>query len=245
MNTPSSLHHVHWNVNSSPVYYAGMADDQALEEGLPTHGTPRGQATKMRIIAAAADLFFRQGVAGTSIPDVQVAAGVSSSQIYHHFGDKLGLVRAVAAHQIDVTLDRQRPLFDRMDSIAALEEWRDWAISLQRERECEGGCEIGSLASELNETEPTVREDLAGGYRRWQAAIRIGLETMKERGDLRSEADPEVLAMALLTALQGGLLMAQTLRDTGPLKAAMDAVIAHVRSFATASSRPRKSTARR
>ncbi|MET9914972.1 hypothetical protein ABZZ74_51435 [Streptomyces sp. NPDC006476] len=55
---------------------------------------------------------------------------------------------------------------------------------------------------------------------------------MRERGDLRSEADLDELSMALLTALQGGSLRSQTLRTAEPLRASMNAALAYVRSFA-------------
>ena len=47
--------------------------------------TRKGQATRDRIVAAAAALMYQQGVAGTSTEDLQAAAGVSASQIYHYF----------------------------------------------------------------------------------------------------------------------------------------------------------------
>ena len=59
--------------------------------------TRKGQATRDRIVEAAAGLMFRQGVAGTTTEQVQAAAGVSASQIFHYFGDKRALVRAVIA----------------------------------------------------------------------------------------------------------------------------------------------------
>src|SRR3954470_23015221 len=66
--------------------------------------TAKGQATKARIVAAAADLVFKQGVAGTSIEDVRKAAGVSGSQMTHYFEDKKALIRAVVTHQADTIL---------------------------------------------------------------------------------------------------------------------------------------------
>jgi TetR/AcrR family transcriptional repressor of nem operon len=63
--------------------------------------TPKGRATRERIVTTAADLISRQGVTGTSIGDVRKAAGVSGSQMTHCFRDKRGLVRAVIAMQAD------------------------------------------------------------------------------------------------------------------------------------------------
>ncbi|MGQ4444728.1 TetR/AcrR family transcriptional regulator, partial [Streptomyces violaceoruber] len=42
-------------------------------------------------------------------------------------------------------------------------------------------------------------------------------------------ADPDRLALALLTALQGGLLMTQTRRDTIALEAVLNTMIDHIR----------------
>jgi TetR/AcrR family transcriptional repressor of nem operon len=150
--------------------------------------TGRGLGTRARIVAAAAELMFRQGVAGTSIPDVRQTAKVSTSQVYHYFGDKQGLVRAAIDHQIEATLDHQRPLLDSLDSFEALEAWRDGAIALH---------------------------------------------AMRDRGELRSDTDVDSLAVSLLAAVQGGLLLTQVRRSTEPFYAAVTSAIEYVRTFAT------------
>ncbi|GIF25525.1 hypothetical protein BJ973_003802 [Actinoplanes tereljensis] len=55
---------------------------------------------------------------------------------------------------------------------------------------------------------------------------------MRDRGELRADADLDELSLALLTALQGGTLLSQTWRDTRPLRAALNAALAYVWSFA-------------
>ena len=195
--------------------------------------TRKGRATRDRIVAAAADLVFVRGVAGTSTDDVRAAAGVSSSQLYHYFADKRALVRAVIAHQTERILDAQQPLLGRLDSIEALRAWRDLLVELQRQRSCEGGCPIGSLGSELSELDPDARTDLAAGFGRWETAIREGLHAMKDRGDLQEGADPDQLALATLAALQGGLLLTKVRRDTAALEAGLDSMIAHIASLTT------------
>ncbi|HEY2833076.1 MAG TPA: TetR/AcrR family transcriptional regulator [Sporichthyaceae bacterium] len=192
--------------------------------------TERGRATRARIIQAAADLMFSQGVAGTSIPDVLAAAGVSASQLYHYFEDKHALVRAVIAHQSDLALDIQAQF--PLDSIAALEAWRDAILALQTARKCKGGCVIGSLASELADSDPEARADLAAGMARWERAIHEGLTAMQQRGELRADANPAQLALFVLAALQGGLLLTQVHEDPTPVRVALDGAIAHVTSFA-------------
>ena len=196
--------------------------------------TAKGLATRTRIIAAAAELVFAHGVARTGIEDVQQRAGVSASQMYHYFADKNDLIRAVIAHQTDGILAAQRPVLDELDSFAALERWRDLLVDMQEKRHCIGGCPIGSIAAEIADDDPHARADLAAGFERWEEPIRAGLARMRDRGDLRPDTDTDTLALALLTALQGGLLLAQTRRNTASLRAGLDTVLAYVRTHAAA-----------
>ncbi len=189
----------------------------------PRRLTRKGQETRRRIVDAAADLIFEQGVAHTTIEDVRAAADVSSSQLYHYFDDKPALVRAVIDHQADTIVDGQET-FD-LSSLDGLRAWRDWVIEHQRELNCSGGCPIGSLGSELAATDPEARAQVARAFKRWEAAIQSGLREMHLRGRLTPDTDPDTLALALLAALQGGLLLTQIQRDTKPLEAALDSIL--------------------
>lgn len=196
--------------------------------------TRKGQATRDRIVAAAAVLMHERGVAGTSTEDVQVAAGVSASQIYHYFGDKRSLTRAVIEYWSEAILGFQEPLLAGLDDFDALRSWAEVIVEVQRSKGYRGGCPLGSLASELVESDSAAREDIVASYHRWQDAIRGGLTAMKDRGELAAAADVDKLATALLTALQGGLLLTKALRDGEPLETALTTMIDHIASFAPA-----------
>lgn len=55
---------------------------------------------------------------------------------------------------------------------------------------------------------------------------------MHARGELPTDADPDQLALALLAAVQWGLLLTKVRRSTEPLEAALDAMIAYLESLA-------------
>ncbi len=185
--------------------------------------TRKGQETRQRIVDAAAGLIFRQGVAHTTIEDVRAAADVSSSQLYHYFDDKPALVRAVVDHQADTMIGGQET-FD-FSTLEGLRAWRDFLVTAQREHGCIGGCPIGSLGGQLAETDPDARAHVAEGFKRWEVEIQGGLREMQARGELTPDTDSDTVALALLAALQGGLLLTQVKRDTKPLEAALDAMI--------------------
>jgi AcrR family transcriptional regulator len=206
-----------------------MGADEGLERL-----TPKGRASRERIVAAAAGLMFRQGVAGTSIDDVRKATGVSGSQMTHYFRDKRSLVRAVVAWQADSVIGQhQEPELGGLDTFEALELWAERNIARQRELHCEGGCGFGSLAGELADGDAETRADLAAGFTRWEALFREGLQAMRDRGDLRPDADPGQLAAGLLASLQGGILLARTTREIRHLEAALKCALDHVRSYAS------------
>jgi TetR/AcrR family transcriptional repressor of nem operon len=182
----------------------------------------------MRILEAAAKLMYERGVAATSIDDVKAAAGVSSSQVFHYFTDKQALVTAVITRQTELVLGFQEPQLVRVEDLATLRAWRDAVVNVVQARGGAGGCPLGSLASELSDRDSGQRLALNESFDRWEAAIRRGLQRMRERGTLCPDADPEALALALLAALQGGLLLSQVRRSADPLRTALDELIARI-----------------
>ena len=193
--------------------------------------TRRGRETRQRIVAAAAELMFDNGVAETTLEDIRAAAGVSGSQVYHYFADKQALVRAVIDHQAAAVLHTQAAHLDHLDTVPGLRAWRDLLVEHQRTLQCRGGCPLGTLGAEVAEIDDAARMAVARGFSRWEARIRDGLQAMHARGDLPAHTDPADLALATLAALQGGLLLAQVQRDTRPLEVALDAMLDRIQAL--------------
>jgi TetR/AcrR family transcriptional repressor of nem operon len=201
--------------------------------------TAKGRATRARILAVAADLVLTNGVTGTQIEDVRKAAGVSGSQMTHYFRDKRTLIKDVIAWQTDNTLQlHQAQELGELDSFAAWRRWAEMIVERQTARGFQGGCDFGSLAGQLVESDAETRADLAAGYERWLELFRRGLDAMQARGDLREDADTDALAQSLLAALQGGLLLSQTLRRVDPLRNSLDAALTYLGGYADPGRRP-------
>lgn len=207
--------------------------------------TRKGRATRARIIDVAARLMFERGVARTSIDEVRNTAAVSGSQISHYFHDKRDLTRqVVAARCDDVQEFHAQPQLGALDSFEALQAWADANFDAIDAVYRRGGCVYGSLAGELIEADREMHDDLAAGYNRWLALFRAGLTAMRDRGDLRPDADPRHLAVSLVAAHQGGAMVTYVTDDPEPLRAALTAAVDYVRSFAP-SPKPRAGSSRR
>jgi TetR/AcrR family transcriptional repressor of nem operon len=199
--------------------------------------TAKGRATRARIVAAAAELVGERGIAETSLDDVIERAMVSKGQLYHYFQDKADLLRAVVAHQADMVLAAQEPQLQALDGWGSIRAWFDRLVVLQVERQGCGGCPIGSLVSQLAETNEPARAELAVSFDRWEHYLREGLLAMRAREELRADADIEALVIATMAAIQGGLVLTQARRDPAQLARALDAAYAHLRAQ-RASARP-------
>lgn len=76
------------------------------------------EETRATLLATARKVFRENGYANTSMDDLTAQAGLTRGALYHHFGDKKGLLIAVV-QQIDAETD------DRLQAIsdAADDEW--------------------------------------------------------------------------------------------------------------------------
>ena len=77
--------------------------------------------------------------------------------------------------------------------------------------------------------DPVLAAQVAAHMDRWREYLADGLERMRAVGLLRADADPQALALSTFAALQGGLLLAQTMESCAPLRAALDGALAALR----------------
>ena len=181
---------------------------------------------------AAAELMHVQGVATTTIDDVLAASATSKSQFYQHFADKSELVYDVIDLRADDVLAWQRLRLEKVDSLRGLHQWRDAMVQRCVIRRGLWGCELGSLAAELSDTDDKARTSLAEHFAEWRSILAAALERMRDNGVLRDDIDASALATGLLAAVEGGYLLSQTARDPRLMHTSLNSAIAHIMSFA-------------
>lgn len=170
--------------------------------------------TRTRLVMTAMDLFWRKGYGSTSMADLLQAAQVNSGSLYHFFPGKQDLLLAVLEeYHRGIRAMLLEPAWRGVDDpiervFALLARYRELIV----ETDCTYGCPIGSLALEIHEPDPAVRERLAANFDAWVAAVAECLEQAGERRIARG-VDRRALAEFVLTTMEGGVMLARTWRD--------------------------------
>ncbi len=170
---------------------------------------------RTRIVMAAMELFWAKGYNSTSIADILSRTQLNAGSLYHVFPGKQDVLIAVLeAYRDGLYENLVDPAWEGVDDpveriFALLARYR-WLIL---ETDCTYGCPIGSLALELHEADPVVRELLAVNFTGWTGAIMRCLDDAGDR--LPVGLDRQALAEFVLTTMEGGVMQARTHRDVG------------------------------
>ncbi|MCC6650620.1 MAG: TetR/AcrR family transcriptional regulator [Candidatus Eisenbacteria bacterium] len=173
------------------------------------------------------ELFWEKGYHATSMAELFARADVNTGSLYHFFPGKQDVLMAVLAAYRDgigpmLLEPAWRGVDDPVDRVfALLGRYRQLIV----QSECTYGCPIGSIALELHEPDPAVRELLAANFSAWSSAVR---QQFAEAGPrLPAGVDHEALAEFALTTMEGAVMLTRTHRDVGYF----DRAIAQLRDY--------------
>jgi AcrR family transcriptional regulator len=190
--------------------------------------TPKGAATRDRIIEGASTEIREHGVTAT-LDDIRVRTGTSKSQLFHYFPDgREQLLLAVARYEADRVLADQQPQLGDLTSWAAWLAWRDAVIA--RYREQGQRCPLSALITQLGRATPGAQAVVTELMGQWQAEIAAGVRSMQAAGEIAPDLDAARTAAAIVAGIQGGVVMLMSTGDTTPLEAALDLAIGYLRA---------------
>ena len=183
--------------------------------------------TRDRIILAGLRLFAAKGYQSTSIVDLLQEADAHSGSFYHFFPTKQDLLLAVLKTYRDgIEPMLLAPAWDGiLDPIAKVFALLAVYRRALENSGCTYGCPIGSLALELHEPDPPVRELLSVNFSGWVSHIRACLDAAGSR--LPRSVNTEQLAVFVLTTMEGGVMQARTHRSLS----AFDASVASLHDY--------------
>ena len=138
--------------------------------------------------------------------------GRARASFYHYFRSRDELAAAAVGFRFaQVVAGLARPL-GGVSSLAGLEEALEGFIA-GFEQAGLPGCPIGTLAAEVAGRNEDARLQAAAGFDAWEQPLADALERMRQRGELRADASPAVLATGLLASIEGGMVLSQARRD--------------------------------
>jgi TetR/AcrR family transcriptional repressor of nem operon len=193
--------------------------------------TGRGRASRERIVERAAELFAERGIAATSVDEVLAAAGAGKGQFYHYFRSRDELAAAAVGFRCAQVMAGLTEALGGVSSLAELERALAGFVAGFEESGMPG-CPIGTLAAEVAGRNEDARIQAAAGFDAWERLLAGALERMRQRGELRADAESAVLATGLLAAIEGGMVLSQARRDMASLRIAVDSGVAQLRAWA-------------
>jgi len=159
-------------------------------------GRPRAYDPQAALLRAM-DAFWKNGYAGTSLDDIAAATGMNRPSLYAAFGDKQRLYLRALAHYWELRLAEIREALasDRTLKEALMGVY-EAALSIYfsgngRPRGC---FVIGTAVTEAVE-DAAIRNSLAAGIQAFDADFEARFRRGREKGELKRDADPAVLAV--------------------------------------------------
>ncbi|MFN8611361.1 MAG: TetR/AcrR family transcriptional regulator [Vulcanimicrobiota bacterium] len=172
---------------------------------------PSRSNKKTLLILYAIRVFHKKGVNGTGIAEVMELAGVGKGQFYHYFGSKDQFICEVVRFTMDYFLQRIAPYITRLERMADFDHWFQPYVEFAQLPDFLG-CPVGSIASELSPSNPSVRATAALCLQRWVLALGEGLAVLQQQNGVAGCFQPLDLAEELACNIQGALLMCRAMQ---------------------------------
>jgi len=163
-------------------------------------------STEEKILEVAADILEREGPEGLTTRAVGDAAQVSPPTLYHHFGDKAGLLTAVVSRGIADFMTGKRLNHSTGDPLADLRRgwdgWIEFAVARPR---------LFGLMVEQSLKQPELAQEA-------QANLRRDVSRLHAQKRFRRGLDADTVAMLIQAAANGVIALIQSGASTQQVK---------------------------
>ena len=157
-----------------------------------------------RLVTAASELVYRQGIARTTLADIAQAADVPLGNVYYYFKTKDDIIAAVVQTHVDRLRSATTALEHRHHSPKARLKALVAALTQQRDVIAQHGCRYGTLCSEL--AKQAGRSDQLAA-----PLMQIPLDWAEQQFRAMGRRDAHDLAVELVASYQGSAVLASTL----------------------------------
>ena len=168
----------------------------------------KGEATRQRIVAAAATLFNQRGFAGCSMSDVMEATGLEKGGVYRYFATKEDLAREAFGHALRGSLRLRTD--DLEEGTSAVDHLR---VSIARfidvPSQTPGGCPLMNIAIDADDGNPVLRQLALQGLRTWKRRVEHVVRVGVRRGEIHAGTEPRRISNVIVATLEGALMISR------------------------------------
>jgi TetR/AcrR family transcriptional repressor of nem operon len=174
--------------------------------------TSKGQKTRERIVAEAANLFNQRGFEGSAMSDLMAATGLEKGGIYRHFSSK----EELAAEAFDYAWKSafETRIHDLEQVPNSIEKLKRFIVNFINGRPAvPGGCPVLNTAVEADDGNLLLRDRVRAAWREWRDYLAEIVAAGLKRKEIRPEVDPKQVATLLISSLEGALMIARLERN--------------------------------
>jgi TetR/AcrR family transcriptional regulator, transcriptional repressor for nem operon len=177
-----------------------------------------------RLVAAARQAIYEQGIEKTTLADIAAAADVPLGNVYYYFKTKNDIVQAVVEAHLDEARAVMKSIDDSFDSPGDRLKALFGALMQEAELIARYGCPHGSLCLELDKRagDPGLAAQL----------MREPLEWVERQFAAMGRPDARDLALEVIARYQGTALLSSTFRDPALMPREATRVAAWIDTFA-------------
>lgn len=207
-----------------------------------SHRTKDPDSTRAKLVEAAFLEIYENGYSGASLDQILGKTGVTKGALYHHFGSKADLLRAVIDEVIRSYVVRgwTKPLESSDDPVQTLVDTGTRFMHNELKKDLVRGCPLNNLAQELSNTDEDLRLHLRKVFDEWCSGIAKGLERGQELGKVRKDIDPVATATFIVSSLEGIAGTAKSTRDYELTTSAAKVLFQFIASLKTDGTRGRE-----
>lgn len=164
-----------------------------------------------------------QGYAATTVDDLCRAAGVTKGAFFHHFPSKEAIGVAAADFWAETTsaLFADAPYHDHADPLARVLAYVAFRRSLIDGDLAEWTCLVGTMAQEVYDRHPAIRDACAASIFGHAASLVPDIQAAMDAYGIDADWTAESLARHTQTVLQGAFILTKA---TGDRSAALESV---------------------
>jgi AcrR family transcriptional regulator len=168
-----------------------------------SRGRPRAYEPETAL-RQAAQAFWKNGYAGTSLDDISAATGMNRPSLRAAFGDKHALYVRALSDYWELKFATLRQAFANESSLAeSLMRVYDAALSIYfADDERALGCFVVGTAITEAPGDPEIQHIVAEGFRALDAHFEARFKRARAAGELQQDADPKTLALLAVAMMQ-------------------------------------------